>query len=121
VKFGNERSPVEGCDDPLGAGPYARTFCLKKCGENNDCRERDGYKCLDPRSAWNAEVIDRPVSKVCGIPSQGKNPLPELNDPNDPDYDPDGGAPRSNDVCSGDVSPGMGGAPSDDGTAGAGG
>lgn len=119
VKFGDERSPVKGCEDPLGAGPYARTFCLKRCGENNDCRESDGYKCINAEKAWNAEVVD-PFSKVCGIPPK-KYSLPKLNEPGDPDYDPD--APdRSNDVCPGDVTPqgGAGGAPPDGGMGGAG-
>jgi hypothetical protein len=120
VKFGSQRSVVEGCEDPLGAGPYARTFCLKKCKKNNDCREGDGYRCIDPKTAWNAEVLDHPFSRICGIPPTVNNPRPMLNDPNDPDYDPDAGA-RSNDVCNGDVSPGAGGAPSADGSAGAGG
>ena len=114
VKFGNERSPVDGCEDPLGAGPYARTFCLKKCKKNNDCRQDDGYQCLDPRSAWNAEVIDYPFSRICGLPPEGNNPLPTLNEGGE-------GGQRSNDVCTGEITPGSGGAPSGDGTAGAGG
>ncbi|HEX6277793.1 MAG TPA: hypothetical protein VFZ53_32345 [Polyangiaceae bacterium] len=122
VKFGNERSPLEGCDDPLGAGPYARTYCLKKCKKNNDCRERDGYKCLDPRSAWNAEVIDHPFSRICGLPPKVKNPLPKINEGGE-DPDGEGGAPplpgRSNDVCTGEITPSTGGAPSG-GSAGAG-
>jgi hypothetical protein len=114
VKFGDARSPVEGCDDPLGSGPYARTFCMKTCGENNDCRENDGYKCLRPKETWRASVLDGDA-KVCGIPPEG-NPVPELDEDDDPT--------RSNDVCTGEVTPpdgGMGGAPSDDGMAGAGG
>jgi hypothetical protein len=119
VKFGDAISAVEGCEDPLGAGPYARTYCLKKCGENNDCRESDGYKCLDPRRAWDAVVLDV-YSKVCGIPPSD-NPLPELDEDDDPT--------RSNDVCTGEITPsdggtpdsGADGAPPDDGMAGAGG
>jgi hypothetical protein len=111
VKFGDAVSVVEGCEDPLGSGPYARTWCLKKCGENNDCREDDGYKCLDPRKTWKAVVLD-PFSKICGIPPKG-NPLPVRNE----DGDEDGGLPpRSDDVCTGDITPsddGAGGAPSD--------
>ena len=62
--------------------------------EHNDCRQDDGYKCLDPRTAWNAEVLDLPFSEVCGFPPKGNNPLPEL------DEDDEGGE-RSNDVCTG--------------------
>jgi hypothetical protein len=118
VKFGDARSPVEGCDDPLGSGPYARSFCMKTCGENNDCRESDGYKCLVPERTWRASVLDA-GEKVCGIPPRG-NPVPELDED---DADPT----RSNDVCTGSVTPprddsgGMDGAPPDDGMAGAGG
>lgn len=110
VRFGDQRSPVEGCDDPLAQGPYARTFCMKACGENNDCRENDGYKCVDPNKAWNARVLD-PFSKVCGIQPLS-NPAPVLNE--------DGGTdmPRSNDVCTGDVTPDAGGAGAGAGGAG---
>ena len=117
VKFGDARSPVEGCEDPLGAGPYARTFCMKTCGENNDCRESDGYKCLVPERTWRASNLDG-NEKVCGLPP-GDNKVPPLDEDDDPT--------RSNDVCTGDVGPpkddsgGMGGAPPDDGMAGAGG
>ena len=111
VRFGDVRSPVEGCKDPLGAGPYARSFCLKKCGEDNDCRNGDGYKCLDPSKAWGAIVID-PFSKVCGTPPKG-NPVPKLNEDagvSEGGAPSDGPASRSNDVCTGDVTPGAGGA-----------
>jgi hypothetical protein len=109
VKFGDARSPVEGCDDPLGAGPYARTFCMKTCGENNDCRENDGYKCLRPEEAWRASNLDG-NEKVCGIPPEG-DPVPPLNEDPKNDEDPSNNdiPPRSNDVCTGDVT-GMGGA-----------
>jgi hypothetical protein len=124
VEFGGARSPVAGCEDPLGSGPYTRTFCLKKCGENNDCRESDGYKCLDPTRSWGAKWLDE-HSKVCGIaPRAGK--VPKLNE--DAGVPGAGGSdgelpPRSNDVCTGEITPpsGAGGAPPDDGTAGAGG
>lgn len=118
VKFGNDRSPVDGCEDPLGSGPYARTFCLRKCEENGDCRESEGYRCLNPKDAWNAEVLDS-FSKICGVPPKRDNPLPELNEGGGSDGT--GGAPpRGNDVCTGEVTPGAGGAPAD-GMAGAGG
>jgi hypothetical protein len=121
VEFGGARSPVDGCEDPLGAGPYTRTYCLKKCGENNDCRERDGYKCVNP-DVWGAVVLDD-FSKVCGKQPPGGSPRPELDEDDD---DPT----RSNDVCTGTITPsdggvgdagGAGGAPPDDGMAGAGG
>jgi hypothetical protein len=118
VKFGDDRSPVAGCEDPLGAGPYARTFCLRKCEDDGDCRDRP-YRCFDPERTWGAQVID-PHSKICGIPPKSE-PVPGLDEP-EPGQG-EGDAPgRSNDVCTGDVTPsGMGGAPSDDGMAGAGG
>jgi len=118
VKFGDARSPVPGCEDPLGAGPYARTFCLRKCEDNSDCRDSP-YRCFDPERTWGAEVLDS-RSKICGIPPNS-DPVPGLDEPLPGEGE--GGAPgRSNDVCTGDVTPnGMGGAPPDDGMAGAGG
>ena len=122
VRFGDSRSPVEGCEDPLGLGPYARTFCLKKCEDSGDCRSDEGYECLDPRRAWGASVLDS-FSRICGIAPKGEA-VPGLNEPGEDGYDPDAGA-RGNDVCTGDVTPdgmgGMGGAPGGGDMAGAGG
>lgn len=44
-----------------------RTLCLKGCFQNSDCRESEGYECVDPNSApWNALIIDDNTSqKVC--------------------------------------------------------
>lgn len=44
----------------------ARSFCLKECEGNSDCR--DGYICEDPTKApWNAVVLDDGRPKVCVV------------------------------------------------------
>jgi hypothetical protein len=44
----------------------ARSFCLKECEGNSDCR--DGYVCEDPTKApWNAVVLDDGRPRVCVV------------------------------------------------------
>lgn len=64
-------SAVAACVDPTGAIPYQRSFCLKKCEDNSDCRE--GYVCADVTQdpAWSAINVDIEKSKVCTVPRSG--------------------------------------------------
>lgn len=57
---------------------FERTFCMKKCDTDGDCR--DGYKCLDPNDPNNiargAHIVDTDVSagqKVCMAASADPN------------------------------------------------
>jgi hypothetical protein len=67
IAFGAEPSPKDGCQTALGSTPYQRTFCLKKCGNNNDCR--DGYECVDPQDPnRHPDVVDVDGrTKVCVV------------------------------------------------------
>lgn len=64
-------SACPGADDAIR---FTRTFCLKSCEENGDCR--GGYDCIDmnnPDNPWGAEVVESgPVNgNVCIVPHQG--------------------------------------------------
>jgi hypothetical protein len=67
---------VPGCpyDDYLSPGRTARTFCMKSCQRDSDCRQSDGYICADPRlPPWNAAIIDDTPQMVC-IPGYSGEP-----------------------------------------------
>jgi hypothetical protein len=70
VAFSNSPSLVVGCADEGRPSPYARSFCMKPCTKDANCR--DGYLCIDlaEDDAWAADVIQRPPSptKVCLVP-----------------------------------------------------
>lgn len=58
VLFG---SALPGCGFDDRAGPFGsrvgRSFCMAQCESDSDCRE--GYTCVDPRTApWNAVILD---------------------------------------------------------------
>jgi hypothetical protein len=66
VEFG---ASIPGCpyDDYRAPSRTGRPMCMKACGSDSDCRQNDGYACLDPRTApWNAVLLDNARSKrVC--------------------------------------------------------
>jgi hypothetical protein len=71
VAFAVEPSPIDGCANALGATPYTKSFCLKKCDNGDDCRS--GYACLDVAAEashgdklFSAVDLDGPT-KVCVV------------------------------------------------------
>jgi hypothetical protein len=75
IVFAAEQSAVTGCANRLGNTPYSRTFCLKTCKNQTDCRS--GYVCIDvgaPGNQWAAVDADGPT-KVCTQPFTA-SPLP---------------------------------------------
>ncbi len=58
ILFGKDPSTVAGCEDDTGSNPSARSFCMKKCKNSGDCRQPEGYICVDPVGP------DRPISAV---------------------------------------------------------
>lgn len=72
-----------GIDDELtgtcGETRFRRTFCMKSCKSNKECREDEGYRCLSVERvpAWSAVVVERGSvsSKVCAVPYTGEPPL----------------------------------------------
>lgn len=78
VAFGLSTSEARGCADPQGNARLRRTFCLRSCGRNDDCRS--GYVCAEvsgPDDPWGAEVVDRGGGKVCLVAASGVAPEPE--------------------------------------------
>jgi hypothetical protein len=100
VAFSAHRSSVPGCEDTSGSSPFQRSFCMKTCGSDGDCRE--GYACLNLKAKDNefgAVVVDKGSGKVCVFP-YSTAPIPE---------------DRSSEVCTGSPVPAE---PSPDGGAG---
>jgi hypothetical protein len=67
-----------GCLDEQQRSRLERTFCMKRCGSDGDCRS--GYACLDLASfdpeenPWAAQVIDAASTAVCAVPYSGPQP-----------------------------------------------
>ncbi|GMV15144.1 MAG: hypothetical protein HS104_07400 [Polyangiaceae bacterium] len=94
------------CQDPQEEDRLQRTFCLRSCGGNGDCRS--GYACEDlsaKDNPWGAEVVEwgSPSGKVCVVPYSGtplpENPNTEVCTGTDAGFDvkpwqPDAGAPE---------------------------
>lgn len=64
----------QSCPDPQGGVRYQRTFCMRSCEEEDDCR--GGYDCIDmnnPNNPWGADVIEsgNVDGRVCVVPHQG--------------------------------------------------
>jgi hypothetical protein len=52
---------VPGCayDDYKSPARTGRTMCLEQCQRDSDCRQSDGYHCVDPRQPpWNGVIVD---------------------------------------------------------------
>jgi hypothetical protein len=52
---------VPGCpyDDYQSPSRTGRTFCLKTCQKDSDCRQSDGYVCGNPKDPpWSAQILD---------------------------------------------------------------
>ncbi len=72
VAFDDQLAPS--CPDPQAWARFERTFCMRRCSSNGDCRS--GYICYDMATQpnpWGATVVDlNPQgSKICISPSSG--------------------------------------------------
>lgn len=77
IAFYNSDSRV--CQDPQDEARLRRTYCLRSCDGDGDCR--GGYSCEDlgaKDNPWGAELVERggPSGKVCVVPYSGAT-LPE--------------------------------------------
>jgi hypothetical protein len=76
IGYSNVVSPVPGCAGQQGGQRLQRTFCLKRCDSDDDCR--GGYDCVDMgrQNPWAAIVVERgrPNGKVCAVPFRGNEP-----------------------------------------------
>jgi hypothetical protein len=101
VVFGASPSTVRACSNATGSVPSQRSFCMLTCEEASDCREAEGYACIDPLDV-GAVSVDGVGRKVCMFAMSGKQP--DFEDPGE--------------VCSAenptDGAGGAGGAASDD-------
>jgi hypothetical protein len=78
VAFGTAISTAPGCFDPQDSARLQRTFCMRKCDSDGDCRS--SYDCInmkDPLNPWGAIVVEHGGSgKVCAVPFNGE-PVPD--------------------------------------------
>jgi hypothetical protein len=90
------------CENHQQATRLERTFCMRKCSKDSDCRE--GYACMDFSSndplanPWSAEIVDDQSSGVCSIPYDGPAPVPHQSAVCQDDLTP--GLPTSLDASS---------------------
>jgi hypothetical protein len=71
VAFSSSVSNASACYDPQDAARLRRTYCMRKCKGEDDCR--GGYDCVNMAAAdnpWGAMVVERgSVSgRVCAVP-----------------------------------------------------
>jgi hypothetical protein len=74
IAFGAVVSTAEGCTDPNGSSRFRRTFCMKTCESESDCRGSYDCESLNvPGNAWGAIVAERKGlnRKVCVAPMSG--------------------------------------------------
>jgi hypothetical protein len=74
VAFDQRVDPA--CYDPQNWARFERTFCMKRCSSDSDCRS--GYQCFDlstQSNPWGASVVDTDPSglKICISPSSGSS------------------------------------------------
>lgn len=97
VAFGVVQSNVSGCANTSRPSPYLRTYCMKTCEEDSDCRV--GYECHDfsKENPWGGVVIQEEAkdTRICIAPQSGA-PIEE---------------DRKNEVCTGPQEEGAAGAP----------
>ena len=103
VAFQSSLSKV--CADTPQDQRLMRTFCLRKCSDDDDCRS--GYRCIEMNedNPWGAKVVEYGIvnRKVCVVPFSGSklpdNPNPQVCTGSDAGFDaltpykPDGAAP----------------------------
>jgi hypothetical protein len=69
VAFGSSPSSHPQCRLAQSAPRFERTFCMKTCSENDDCRTDEDYACINAEEveAWSATVVERGKAskKVC--------------------------------------------------------
>ena len=74
---------------------FRRTFCMKSCDKDSDCRNGDNYHCVDIANDTSRRVVDtNPESnRVCGIPAAydvpAVSPNPPVCYPSDASFDAD--------------------------------
>jgi hypothetical protein len=74
-----EISKSEVCEDPQLTSPFQRSFCMRNCSSDDDCR--GGYDCVDmndPLNEWGAAVNEYgPVNGAICISPYAAAALPD--------------------------------------------
>lgn len=58
------------CENTLPEQRFERSFCMKKCSSEGDCRESEGYKCQSPPPEVNAVILESgeaATTRVCMV------------------------------------------------------
>jgi len=66
------------CSNPAVSTRFRRTFCMRSCEGDSDCRG-GSYKCIDLSRDQSRQVVDTNPSnrRICGVPSSyGTSPPP---------------------------------------------
>src|SRR5512133_2132265 len=74
IAFTISPATTEECID-IGETRALRTFCMKRCSSQDDCR--GGYQCIDlnsPHEGWGSQRVDRRSQdgRVCALPYLGE-------------------------------------------------
>jgi len=93
ICIGYYTSDSKVCKDPQEEPRLMRTYCLRRCDGNGDCRS--GYRCIDmnKNNPWGAEVVEYgPINgSVCVVPYSGaplaENPNTEVCTGTDAGFD----------------------------------
>ena len=64
VGFDSQIDPACGATQASQASRFERTFCMKGCDDDSDCR--DGYKCLEP-ATLSATIVDITPPSSTGV------------------------------------------------------
>ena len=64
IGFDSQIDPACGGTQASQASRFERTFCMKGCNDDSDCR--DGYQCKDPK-ALSATIVDLTLPSTSGI------------------------------------------------------
>jgi hypothetical protein len=78
IEYAAQPSTLPECRDPHATTRYQRSFCLKKCDDDSDCRD-ERYVCtrIAPGNPWGAINVDTSGEvKVCTVPFSGKPLVP---------------------------------------------
>ncbi len=71
IGFYASTSTLAACRDESAGSRFARSFCMKPCDSDGDCR--GGYACIDMRQRPGTAVIEEgsPSGRVCAVPASG--------------------------------------------------
>jgi len=65
------------CSAASVSARFRRTFCMRTCEDNSDCRG-GSYQCLDVSRDESRQIVDtnRPNQRICAVPSASRTSQP---------------------------------------------